>query len=146
MLLNTQFMRWIFLSVEWVGHFHSLFLLDFKDNPESGNFISVKQRTRIPVHLVSERTPSKESESCSDMTDSSRTENSCLWNSPLKNTEVDCHFLLQGIFPTQESNPGLLHCRQFLHHLSHQGSFPKTTISCAHTKQFGECTNAMSVP
>ena len=31
-------------------------------------------------------------------------------------------FLLQGIFPTQESNPGLLHCRQTLDRLSHQGS------------------------
>ena len=30
--------------------------------------------------------------------------------------------LLQGIFPTQGSNPGLLHCRQILYHLSHQGS------------------------
>ena len=29
--------------------------------------------------------------------------------------------LLQGIFPTQGSNPGLLHCRQILYHLSHQG-------------------------
>ena len=27
---------------------------------------------------------------------------------------------LQGIFPTQESNPGLPHCRQTLYHLSHQ--------------------------
>ena len=26
------------------------------------------------------------------------------------NTGVGCHFLLQGIFPTQELNPGLLHC------------------------------------
>ena len=76
MLLNTQSMRWVFLPVEWVGHFHSLFPLDFKDNPESGNFKYVKQRTRIPVHLVSGRTPSKESESCSVITDSSRTENS----------------------------------------------------------------------
>ena len=32
------------------------------------------------------------------------------------------HSLLQGIFPIQESNPGLLHCRQILYHLSHQGS------------------------
>ena len=32
--------------------------------------------------------------------------------------ERDCHFLLQGIFPTQESNAGLLHCRQTLYHLS----------------------------
>ena len=35
-----------------------------------------------------------------------------------------CHSLLQGIFPTQGSNPGLLHCRQILYHLSHQGSPP----------------------
>ena len=35
---------------------------------------------------------------------------------------MDCHFLLQGIFPTQGSNPGLPHCRQTLYHLSHQGS------------------------
>ena len=34
------------------------------------------------------------------------------WNSPGKNTGVGSHSLLQGIFPTQESNPGLLHCRQ----------------------------------
>ena len=39
-----------------------------------------------------------------------------------KNTGVGSHSLLQGIFPTQESNPDLLHCRQILHHLSHQGS------------------------
>ena len=35
---------------------------------------------------------------------------------------VGCHALLQGIFPTQGSNPGLLHCRQILYHLSHQVS------------------------
>ena len=35
---------------------------------------------------------------------------------------MDCYFLLQKIFPTQGSNPGLLHCRQTLYHLSHQGS------------------------
>ena len=36
------------------------------------------------------------------------------WNSPGKNTRVGCHFLLQGIFPTQGSNPGLPHWRQTL--------------------------------
>ena len=30
--------------------------------------------------------------------------------------------LLQGIFPTQESNPGLLHCRKILYQLSYEGS------------------------
>ena len=32
------------------------------------------------------------------------------------------HFLLQGVFPTQVSNPSLLHCRQILYRLSYQGS------------------------
>ena len=41
---------------------------------------------------------------------------------PGKSAGVDCHFLLQGIFPTQELNPDLLHCRQTLYCLSHQGS------------------------
>ena len=36
-----------------------------------------------------------------------------------KNTEVDSQALLQGIFPTQELNSGLLHCRQILYHLGH---------------------------
>ena len=36
-----------------------------------------------------------------------------------KNTGVGCHFLLQGIFPTQRLNPRLPHCRQILYHLSH---------------------------
>ena len=36
-----------------------------------------------------------------------------------KNIGVGCHFLLQGIFQTQGSNPGLLHFRQMLYRLSH---------------------------
>ena len=36
--------------------------------------------------------------------------------------EAGSHFLLQGIFPTQELNLGLLHCRQILNRLSHQES------------------------
>ena len=46
----------------------------------------------------------------------------CPWDSPGKNTGVGCHALLQGILPTQGSNWGLLHCRQILYCLSHQGS------------------------
>ena len=37
-----------------------------------------------------------------------------------QSTEVGCHALLQGLFPTQGSNPRLPHCRQILYHLSHQ--------------------------
>ena len=45
-----------------------------------------------------------------------------------KNTGVGCLSLLQGIFPTQGSNPGLLHCRQILYRLSHQGSQEASAI------------------
>ena len=44
------------------------------------------------------------------------------WGFPGKNTGMGCHFLLQGIFLTQGLNSGLLHFRQMLYHLSHQGS------------------------
>ena len=44
------------------------------------------------------------------------------WNSPGQNAGVGSLSLLQGIFPTQGSNPGLPHCRQILYQLSHQGS------------------------
>ena len=43
------------------------------------------------------------------------------WNSPCQNTGVGSRSLLQ-IFPTQGSNPGLLHCRRILSQLSYQGS------------------------
>ena len=44
------------------------------------------------------------------------------WNSPGQNTGVGTLSLLQGIFPTQGSNPGLLHCGWILYQLSYQGS------------------------
>ena len=43
-------------------------------------------------------------------------------NSPCKNSGAGCQALLQGIFPTQGSNPGLTHCRQILYQMSHQRS------------------------
>ena len=46
----------------------------------------------------------------------------CLWNSPRKNTGVGCHSLLQRIFLAQGLNPSLLHWRQILYCLSHQGN------------------------
>ena len=42
---------------------------------------------------------------------------------------MGCHFLLQGIFPTQGLNPGLPHCRQTLYHLSHQGNLSHKLIN-----------------
>ena len=46
----------------------------------------------------------------------------CPRNSPGENTGVGSHFLPQGIFLTQGSAPGLLHCRRILYHLSREGS------------------------
>ena len=49
---------------------------------------------------------------------------------------MSCHSLLQGIFPTQGSNPRLLHCRQILYRLNHQGSPPHRdplTVTLYHT-------------
>ena len=46
----------------------------------------------------------------------------CPWDFPGNDTAVGCHFLLQGIFPTQGLSPGLLHCRQILYLLSYKGS------------------------
>ena len=57
-----------------------------------------------------------------DPMDCSPPGSSVLRDSPGKNTRLGCHALLQGIFPIQGFNPGLLHCRQILYHLSHHGS------------------------
>ena len=74
-----------------------------------------------------------ESVSCSVMANTLRphgllpTMEFCLQNSPGKNTRLGSLSLLQGIFLTQGLNPGLLHCRQILYHLSYQGS-PNNTV------------------
>ena len=49
-----------------------------------------------------------------------------------KNAEMGCHFLLQGIFPTQGTNSGLLHCKQILYQLSHKGS-PRIMVWVAYS-------------
>ena len=64
-----------------------------------------------------------ENESCSVMTDSLQPHGLYSpWASPGQNTGVGSLSLLQQIFPTQGSNPGLLFCRQILYQLSHSES------------------------
>ena len=71
----------------------------------------------VPVSFQSE------SESCSVVSNSLQLHGLYSpWNSLGKNTGVGRLFLLQGIFPTQGSNPGLPHCRQILYQLSHKRS------------------------
>ena len=66
--------------------------------------------------------PESESENCSAVSDSLRPHGLRPWNSPGQTTGVGSLSLLQGIFPTQGSNPGLPHCRRTLYQLSHKGS------------------------
>ena len=54
----------------------------------------------------------------------------------LKNTGVGSLSLLQRIFPTQELNQGLLHCRQILYQLSHQVSPSFTSMYLYKTGNF----------
>ena len=63
-----------------------------------------------------------ESESHSVAPNSLRPHRYSPWNSPGQNTGVGSLSLLQGIFPTQGSNPGPSHCRPILYQLSHRGS------------------------
>ena len=78
----------------------------------------------VSIWLIS---PIRESVSCTDMSSSlwphglypSRL--LCPWDSSGKNTGGYSHSLLLGIFPTQGSNPGLLHCRQIIYCQSHRG-------------------------
>ena len=62
-------------------------------------------------------------------------------DSPGKNTGVGCHSLIQGIFQTQGSNPGLPHCRQILYHLSHQ----ETSMEASNPRMIASSMNS-SVP
>ena len=66
-----------------------------------------------------------------------------LQNSPGQNTGVGSLSLLQGIFPTQRWNPGLLHCRQILYQLRYQGS--KKENSCNHSILHGWALNCIYI-
>ena len=63
-----------------------------------------------------------ESESHSAVPNSLRPIHCSPWDSPGQNTGIGSRSLLQWVYPTQGSNPGLPPCRQILYHLSHQGS------------------------
>ena len=60
------------------------------------------------------------------------------WNSPGQNTGVGSLSLLQGIFPTQGSNPGLPCCRQILYQMSHKRS-PRILAWVAYPFSSGSC-------
>ena len=67
-------------------------------------------------------------------------------DSPGKNTGVGCHVLLQGIFPTQELNRSLLHCRQILYQLSYQGNPPAILLLVIHPGKMKALNQKMHAP
>ena len=79
-------------------------------------------RTETPnMQLCLKNERKKENESRSIVSDSLRSHGLYSpWNSPGQNTGVGSCSLLQGIVPTQGSNPGLPHCRQILYQLSQE--------------------------
>ena len=97
-------------------------VIDSMDMSLSKLWKSERQGTILNVHthiLAYEPSAAAKSlQSCLTLCDPTRLPYP--WDSPGKTTGVGCHFLLQGIFPIQGSNLGLLHCRQILYHLSHQ--------------------------
>ena len=84
-------------------------------------FLHCKQCSNVPSRNYLKK-ESEVAQSCRTLCDPMGTRLLCPWDFLDKSTGVGCHFLLQGIFPTQGLNPGLPHCRQMLYHLSHQGS------------------------
>ena len=79
------------------------------------------------IDIISIYSSYHESESCSVVSDSWQPHWLYTpWNSTGQNTGVGSLSLLQGIFPTQGSNPGLPHCSQILYQLSHKGSLSTT--------------------
>ena len=97
--------------------------------PDKDKACKTKNVACLPVLQVSGHKPMqslkgmKESQSCSVVSDSLRPHGLYSpWNSLSQNTGMGSLSLLQEIFPTQGSNPGLLHCRQILYQLSHKGS------------------------
>ena len=102
---SSRFLPW---AVTLVGH---------ADSRRTGTVANITQFLRINKVLVTQSY-----QTLCDCMDCSPPGSSIHGDSPGKNTGVGFHALLQGIFATQGLNPGLLHCRLILYHLSHQGS------------------------
>ena len=110
----SEFLLDIYLGIKFLGYWE--YECPTLNQEFQNVFLVVK-----PINTSSNNV--KKSESCSVVSDSLQPrELYSPWNSPGKNTGVGSHSLLQGIFPTQGLNSGLLHCMPVLYQLSHKGS------------------------
>ena len=89
---------------------------ELKDDPDKWRGRPCTQNGRLKIEVIR---PVKESQSHSVMSYFCDLIKSMEFSRP--EYWSGCHSLLQGIFPTQGSNPGLPRCRQMLYRLSHQG-------------------------
>ena len=110
--LLTVKMKWRIPRSLHAGPFSEFFFYSLKFQ-----FHGSSRKPKHVLCLVAQSCPTL----CNPM-DCSPPGSSVLGDSPGMNARVGCHALLQGILATQGSNPGLLHCRWILCHLSHQGN------------------------
>ena len=136
-----SFLQWIFLTKgsNWsrscLLHWQADSLpLSYQDSPLVCGSASVSAQSLSRVRLC-------------DPMDCSLPGSSVHGDSPGKNIRVGCHVLLQGIFLTQGSNPGLLSCREILYCLNHQGSpgWQLTPTSSSLQYQLGFCPHPVAI-
>ena len=135
---------WFFFSLatveiakQWSNTFNILWENDYKIKilysaisqvcvVAEGRYCWICQNLKIlpPLELLSGKGWRwRESESCSVVSDSLWPLGPYSpWNSPDQNSGMGSLSFLQGILPTQGSNPSLLHCSWILHQLSHKGN------------------------
>ena len=104
----------------WRGTVHGVTESDLTEQLSTHTHMYVYIHTYIHMHTYYACVCAKTFQSCPtlcDPMDCSPPDSSVLGDSPGKITGVGCHALLQGTFPTQELNSGLLHCRQILYQL-----------------------------
>ena len=101
--------------LEWIAIFFS------RGSPSPWGQIQVSCTAGIFSTNWGMREAQSESESHPVMSNSLWPDGLSPWDSPGQNTGAGSLSLLQGIFPTQGSNPGLPHCRWILYQLSHNG-------------------------
>ena len=143
--------HWWFLTGEGFGHEQFRAGLCALNLSRTGRFSNLRLKTQA-LHPEAKQSNDlaegvkcfecRESESCSVVSNSLRPHGQYSpWNSPDQNTGVDSLSLLQGIFPTQGSNPGLPRCMQILYQLSHKGKliFTSLFLERIYLNWMGEC-------